>query len=249
MRVSAIACAAVLAIATTAAAPAQTAPAKWADTISSEIDKAYLSGDAAKMQAARALAERVAMAYPDDGLILHYEAFAIYREAAPAMARGEDASSSLLRAQKILETSLKTKPLAESHALLSSIDGMLIGKDPSRGMELGMAAQGALTAALNLGPDNPRVWLIRGISAIYTPTEYGGGLDIAKQHLEHAVDLFAKDVPKPGEPSWGKAEAYVWLGQVYEKLNDKAKAAAAYKSALDIAPGFAWARALSAAVK
>jgi hypothetical protein len=68
-------------------AQAQNAPAKWADTISTEIEKAQISGDAAKMAAARALAERVATAFPDDGLILHYQAFALYREAMATVGR------------------------------------------------------------------------------------------------------------------------------------------------------------------
>jgi tetratricopeptide (TPR) repeat protein len=132
---------------------------------------------------------------------------------------------------------------------MSSIDGQLIAKDPSRGMELGMAAQASTSAALTLGPTNPRVWLIRGQGAIYTPPEYGGGLDQAEQQLKRALEFFAKDAPKPGEPSWGKAEAHLWLGQVYEKKGNKAKAAEEYKAALAIAPDYAFAKMVSAALK
>ena len=106
-------------------AQAQNAPAKWADTISTEIEKAQISGDAAKMAAARALAERVATAFPDDGLILHYQAFALYREGMVTVGRGADASPLLERAQSIFEKSLKRRPLAETHVLMSSIDGQL----------------------------------------------------------------------------------------------------------------------------
>lgn len=232
-----------------ATAHAQTAPAKWADTISAEIDKATISGDVAKLQAARALAERVATAYPNDGLILHYQAFALYREGSQTVGRGGDASALFQRAQIIFEKSLKTHPLAETHSLLSSIDGQLIAKDPSRGMELGMAAQASSGAALTMGLMNPRVWLVRGQGSFYTPEEYGGGLKPAEEQLKRAIDLFAKDAPKPGEPSWGRAEAYVWLGQVYEKAGDKVKAAEAYKNALAIAPDYSWAKSLAAALK
>jgi tetratricopeptide (TPR) repeat protein len=230
-------------------AHAQNAPAKWADTVGTEIEKAQISGDPTKMAAARALAERVATAFPEDGLILHYHAFALYREAMAALGRGGDPSATLERAYGIFEKSLKKRPLAETHVLLSSIDGQLIAKDPSRAMELGMAAQASTSAALTAGPTNPRVWLIRGQGAIYTPPEYGGGLEQAEQMLKRSIEFFAKDAPKPGEPSWGRPEAHLWLGQVYEKQGNKAKAAEEYKAALSIAPEYQFAKTLAAALK
>ena len=242
--------AAVLAIVGCGHAQAQSAPPKWADTISTEIEKAVRSGDLAKVQAARALAERVATAYPDDGLILHYEGFALYEEAGIRQGRSDgDPNPVLERARDLLDRSLKNHPLPETHALLSSIDGQLIARDPSRAMELGMAAQSSMGAAVSLGPKNPRVWLLRGISTMFTPAEYGGGLKPAEEQIQHAIELFATDKPNPGEPSWGRAEAYIWLGQLYEKLNDKPKAEAAYKSALQIAPDYRWATMLLAALK
>jgi tetratricopeptide (TPR) repeat protein len=225
------------------------APSKWADTLSSEIEKAQIAGDDAKLAAAVALAGRVATAYPIDGLILHYQGYAIYRQAMLLMGHGGDPNPLLEQSRDILERSLKTRPLAETHSLLSSIDGQLIAKDPSRAMELGMASQASQGAALTLGPKNPRVWLLRGQGAIFTPPEYGGGLATAEEHLKHAVELFGKDAPKAGEPSWGKAEVYGWLGQVYEKQGDKTKAAAFYKQALDIAPNYAYAKMLAGALK
>jgi tetratricopeptide (TPR) repeat protein len=227
-------------VASASVVQAQKAPSKWADTISAEIEKANLSGDTVRMKAARALAERVATAFPDDGLILHYEAFALYREGSMIFGRGGNAAPTLQRAMSIFEKSLKTYPLAETHVLMSSIDGQLIGTDPSRMMELGMASQASASAALGLGANNPRVWLIRGMNAIYTPSEYGGGLNVAEEQIKRAIELFAKDAPKPGEPAWGKAEAHVWLGQVYAQQKDLAKARAEFQAALAIAPGYAW---------
>ncbi|MEP6493986.1 MAG: tetratricopeptide repeat protein [bacterium] len=225
------------------------APAKWADTISTEIEKAQMAGDDAKLAAAVALANRVATAFPTDGLILHYQGYAIYRQGLLQMGRGGDASALFEQARGILERSLKARPLPETHGLLSSIDGQLIAKSPNRAMELGMASQASQSAALSIGPKSPRVWLLRGQGAIFTPPEYGGGLSVAEGQLKHAIELFASDAPKPGEPSWGKAEAYAWLGQVYEKQGDKAKAASFYKQAIDIAPNYGYAKMLSSALK
>lgn len=229
-------------------ASAQTAPAKWADTISAEIENAQLAGDTAKLAAAAALASRVAVAYPNDGLILHYKGYALYREALFA-SRNRDATPLFQEAFDVLSKSLAAHPLAESHMLLSAIDGQLIAKSPSRAMELGMQSQSSTGSALRLGPSNPRVWLLRGQGAIFTPPEYGGGLDVAEEFLKKSIELFASDAPKPGEPSWGKAEAYVWLGQVYERKGDKAQAAQMYDKALEVSPKYGYAKALSAALK
>jgi tetratricopeptide (TPR) repeat protein len=208
-----------------------------------------LAGDVARLDASVAMAARVAMAYPNDGLIQHYHGYAIYRRAILLMAAGGNAFSMFEQSQSILERSLKTRPIAETNMLLSSIAGQLIAKDPSRAMELGIASGALTSAALAAGATNPRVWLLRGQGAIFTPKEYGGGLSVAEEHLKRAVELFAKDSPKPTEPSWGKAEAYVWLGQVYEKQGNKTKAAELYNTAIDLAPKYSYARMLSAALK
>ena len=239
----------VLMVVPPAHAQAGVSAAKWADSLSREIDKANLSGDAAKLDSAAALADRAATAFPTDGLILHYLGYALYRQGMTQMARGAEAQFYLTRALSVLDQSLKTHPLAESHMLMATMDGVLIGTNPSRAMELGMASQGSSAAAEALGPNNPRVWLLRGQGALFAPPEYGGGLPTAEAQLKRAVELFAKDAPKPGEPSWGRPEAYVWLGQVYEKKGDKVNAAAMYQQALSVAPNFAYAKTLAGALR
>lgn len=239
---------AIAAAASCAKAQESAAPPKWADTLRTELAKASIASDPATLTAARALADRVASAFPNDGLILHYQAFAMYRQAL-IMGASPEAGVLLERAEDIFERSLSLHPLAETHALLAAIDGQLIARSPAKAMILGIAAGRSNAAALSIGPANPRVWLVRGQGSIFTPEEYGGGLKAAKEQLTKAVELFEKDAPKPGEPTWGKAEAYAWLGQVYERLGDKTKAAEAYKTALGIAPEYGYAKALAAALK
>ena len=229
-------------------AVAQTAPPKWADTISTEIENAQITGDSARLAAAVALTSRVAIAYPKDALILHYQGYALYRQGL-FRSRSADASPIFQEAYDALAKSIAIKPIPESHALMSSIDGQLIARSPMRAMELGMQSQSSANAALLGGPKNPRVWLLRGQGAIFTPPEYGGGLDIAEEYLKRSIELFASDTPKQGEPAWGKAEAFAWLGQVYEKKGDKAKAGEMYKKALDVSPNYGYAKFLSAALR
>jgi tetratricopeptide (TPR) repeat protein len=224
------------------------APPKWADTVATEIEKAQLANDSSRLAAAVALASRVAIAYPNDGLILHYQGYALYRQALFVQQTGDPAAL-FDRAHDILSKSLDRRILPETHILLSSIDGQLIGRNPGRAMELGMQSQASTNAAIRSGPANPRVWLIRGQGAMFTPPEYGGGLDVAEEYLKRSIEFFASDSPKSGEPAWGKAEAYAWLGQVYEKKGDKTKAAEMYKKALDVSPNYRYAMALASALK
>ena len=227
---------------------AQATAAQAADSIGASIDRAYLSGDSARIQLVRAQAERLATSFPNSGLLQHYLGFALYREAT-ASHGGPKSLSLLTRAKETLGKSLATHPLPETHALLASIDGQLIAADPSRGMELGMASQASMTAASSLDATNPRVWLLKGEGAMFTPPEYGGGPTTAREQLTHAIELFGKDAPKPGEPSWGRAEAHLWLGQAYEQLHERTLAIAEYRKAVEIAPNYSWAQTLAAAPK
>lgn len=97
-----------------------------------------------------------------------------------------------------------------------------------------------MNAALTIGPNNPRVWLLRGIQSFYTPTQYGGGISVAETQLNKAIELFATDNPAPPAPGWGNAEAYVWLGQVLQKQNRNPEARAAYNKALSLQPDYPW---------
>ena len=97
-----------------------------------------------------------------------------------------------------------------------------------------------MQAALADGPLNPRVWMLRGISSIFTPVEYGGGIENAETQLNRAVALFATDHPVSPAPSWGQAEAYAWLGQVEQRENKPTDAIAAYNKALALEPNFMW---------
>ena len=246
VQIAAVGCAMVLGA---ARSRAQSAPPKWADTVSTAVDRACVAGDLSGIQAARGLAERVTVAFPNDGLLLHYEGYALYCEANALMGEKRDGWSSLERAHSALEQSLATHPLPETYALMASIDGQLIGKDPSRAIELSGASQKSMSQALALGPANPRVWMLRGMSTLFTPPEYGGGAKPAQEQLFKALDYFKTDAPKRGEPAWGIEEVHMWLGQTYDKLGDKTKAAAEYKAALDLAPNFAYAKALASALK
>lgn len=244
--VSSLALGCALAISSRALAqvPALTGAARWADSAAREIDAATDAGDMTRLRNARTLLDRALVAFPNDPLLLHYKAYELHREASLQEGLGHRAEVEPLleEGRKVLEQSLAIKPMPETHALLSSVLGRSIAFHPWKAITLGPQSGSQMSSAVALGPDNPRVWLLRGIGAMFTPSQFGGGISEAEKHLKKAAVLFESDKPVPPAPSWGKAEVYAWLGQVYQKQNKAADAVVAYNKALEIDPEMNWVR-------
>lgn len=233
------------------AAPAQAASTaspdvardRWADSARRAIEVGTAQADPAALAGVRAMLGRALVLAPDDALLLHYQGYAAYREAVAYMGRNDRPAARrlLAAADSLLDRSAARLPLAESHALRASVLGMQIGTgNPASGMWLGPKIGDAMDRALELGPRNPRVWLIRGMSAYNTPGMWGGGTEKARGFLARAVTLFATDRPAPGMPAWGEAEAHLWLGRTLQKSGDVAGARAEYARALALQPDNAW---------
>jgi tetratricopeptide (TPR) repeat protein len=229
---------------------AQAARDKWADSVRSMIETAVRHGSTTGLDSARTIIDRVLTAMPNDPLMLHYDAYAIYRKVTLGMGRnaGMDPGPLLETARDELEQSAKKLQLPETFALQSAVFGQIIArsKNPITQMTLGMKSGDAVSKAVESGPRNPRVWLLRGIGAIFTPSMFGGGLDKAKEYLEKSIAFFDGDNPERPLPAWGRAEAYIWVGQVYAKQGKADAAKGAYQRAVDIEPDNGWARGLLA---
>src|SRR6185295_5750443 len=104
------------------------------------------------------------------------------------------------------------------------------------GMRLGSKSNSMMERAVTAGPSNPRVWVMRGIGAFNTPSAFGGGLDKAESYLKKALELFATDAPQPPLPAWGRADAHIWLGQVYAKQKHRDAARAEFDAARALQP-------------
>jgi len=86
--------------------------------------------------------------------------------------------------------------------------------DPqSRWMSYGQQAGDYLKKAMELNPNNPRLYYLQGMSVFGTPEQFGGGKDKAKPILQKAVDLYKTDQPKPMYPHWGQKQAEDELAQ------------------------------------
>lgn len=224
--------------------PMLTGAAQWADSAGRLIEKATIAGNLQGLRNAGLLLDRALLAYPNDALLLQYQGYGLYREAGllGGGSPSEKAELPLVAATarvKLLE-SLAAHPFPETHALLAMTMGRMIGLDQIYSPTLGPLIPKEMNAAISMGPTNPRVWLLRGIQSFYTKPEYGGGLPVAETQLNKAIELFATDNPTPPAPAWGKAEAYVWLGQVLQKQNRIAEARAAYNNALTVERDYPW---------
>jgi hypothetical protein len=102
-----------------------------------------------------------------------------------------------------------SKDNSEINAMHAWIVNMKISVDPmNRGMQLGMQSGMLTETAMKLDPENPRPYLLKGLGAMYTPEQYGGGKDKALPVLEQAVEKFAKFKPSSSiMPKWGEAKA------------------------------------------
>jgi tetratricopeptide (TPR) repeat protein len=234
----------VVAAAGPATAHAQlTGAARWADSARVEIEAAFLTGDTVRLRAASVLVERALVAHPGDALLQHYEGYALYREATLRQGRWQqDVGELLERAQAALERAAATQEIPETLALLASVLGQRIGANPIRGMTLGPRSDELMERAAEIGPDNPRVWLLRGMGAIFTPRLFGGGLERARAHLERSARLFEAPTPAPPLPAWGRGEVWTWLGQVHAREGRVVEARAAYARALELEPANDWVR-------
>jgi Flp pilus assembly protein TadD len=217
---------------------------KWADSATKLIEAGIASGGAQGLDMAIALIDRVLTVTPNDAVMLHYKGYALYRKTNPLMAddskKGE-VKALLEESDAVLERSAKTLHWAETHALRASVTGQMIAVgNPMSGMWLGPRADGHMDKAVEMGPNNPRVWMLKGIGTMFKPKMFGGGADKAEKELLKAIELFAKDRPAAPAPKWGHSEAYAWLGQVYAQQNKIAEARTAYQKALEIDPANGW---------
>jgi tetratricopeptide (TPR) repeat protein len=221
-----------------------TGAAKWADSASREIEAATVAGDLDRLTGTAAMVDRVLTVTPNDPLLQYYRALALYRSAAihTGRKRNDDAKRALDEADNLLDKAAAKTPTADALALRSAVLGQIIGLsgNPLSGMRLGPKSGALMDRAKDLEPRNPRVWMLSGMSAIFQPKAFGGGTDRAEQELRKAIALFETDQPTPPTPSWGHADAYIWLGQVLQKTGKVDDARAAYQKALEIQPGNQW---------
>ena len=216
----------------------------WAE-LTERLERAALAGSGRDLRAVRInlLGQLIQpeQRTPAQSLLEYAIAYVAYRLASLSDVPEREKADLLDDAVERLEALLDGDPEhSEAHALLGSLYGLQIGRDPSRGVVLGVRASGALARAETAAPDNPRVPLLQGISAFNTPARFGGGLDRAERLLRRSLDLFSQEPADKPWPNWGRFDAHVWLGQTLARQDDPSGARAEYDAALSLAPDSGW---------
>ncbi len=221
-----------------------TGAAKWADSVRRLVEPAQLRGDETGLREAVALAERALSVTPNDAALLHYKGYALYRLGSQLMGgRAKEAKEVFEEADRVLEASAASLPWPETYALRSAVLGQLIGASGGGAllsMRLGMKSGSLMDRAVELGPENPRVWVLKASGELFKPAMVGGGEANATASAQKAVQFLAKDRPEGLRPAWGAVDAYLWLGQAHAKGGRTSEARAAYQQVLTLAPDHGW---------
>jgi tetratricopeptide (TPR) repeat protein len=171
---------------------------------------------------------------------MYYIALCDYRLATYylTLAQMDKAGPYIKEGQDYLQKAMETNPdLGELDAFYAYMLGFEIALAPEKAMALGLQIYQYFGSAFEKSPENPRVHLLKGVSDLFTPEQYGGGADRAIETLQKSAGLFEKEqVKDPVLPSWGKDEAYTFLGMAYSQKGDNGKASEYFQKALEVNP-------------
>ncbi len=174
---------------------------------------------------------RYYIAYSDDQLVHYYQAKSDKKTALKYLNDGIDHLNKVIKIDK---------NFADGYGLLSSLYGEKMGIQPWTGIMYGSRSSTLIRKAIQLEPENPRLYMIQGTSSMFTPEKWGGSKEKAKELYLKAAELFKSDHPSPTMPDWGQSDIYAWLGQLEEKLGNYDQAKVYYEQALVVDPQNNW---------
>ncbi len=224
----------------TAAAGAEADLKRLVD-IRDQIQQAYYENDSRWLLEMRREAHGLARQAEDSGLAHYYAALANYRIGQIMTRQEQDGADKYLDdcIERAKTATKKGSRFADAYALRSVCYDLAASAISWKAVQ----SNRMLDTAYDYEPDNPRVTLVDGISFFERPGLFGGDMDKAEERLNKAIQLFEKsDNLRAGWPTWGRADAYVYLGRVYLDRGDVIRARDAFEQALLIAPDFVWAR-------
>jgi tetratricopeptide (TPR) repeat protein len=139
---------------------------------------------------------------------------------------------------------------AEGLVLEAACAGYLGSLGGLRGVSAQHRSESRLAAARELAPRNARVLLVAGLTRWFRPGASAADRAEARRAFEAAARAFETvTITVPGQPSWGEAEAWLFIGRALEEGGDLLGARNAYEKSLLIAPEFAAARRRVAALR
>jgi tetratricopeptide (TPR) repeat protein len=165
--------------------------------------------------------ERISNIEKTEWLPLYYASFA-YIMISFQETENAKKDQNLDQAQKYLDQAMTIDPNeSELYMLQGFLYPSRIAIDPmNRGVTLMPEMNKSLDKALELNPDNPRVYYLRATMTFHMPEAYGGGAAKALPMYRIAKEKFEIFKPKSSlSPNWGKEICDSELKNVEEALN------------------------------
>jgi hypothetical protein len=132
---------------------------------------------------------------------------------------------------------------AEGHALQAICAGYLAELGGLKRLLASHRRDASLEAAQAEAPNNPRVLLASGLIGWFNAKPTPAARAQTRATLARAAALFEEvKASEPGDPTWGGAEAWLFVGRGLEEDGNLVGARNAYERALLVAPDFAAAR-------
>ena len=195
------------------ASQAQTPNEKFVKAMEKALSGMDTLKTAEQWQAASNNFERIAQKETKEWLPFYYVAFSqtmIYN-------LSQDPTKYEALAQKADQYITKADSLnpnnSEIYVLKSMVSGLYIRLNPMvNGMKYGPVAGMQLEKAKSLDAENPRVYMQEGITAFFTPAQWGGDKEKGKKLMETAAAKFETFKPASSiHPTWGRGMNAMFL--------------------------------------
>lgn len=215
------------------------------DSLRGAIERAVIGSDwAAIDRAVIALRAATQSAAGRSDAWLHYDlAYALHRRASGLIVE-DRASAAKTMLEEAVAAAGRARTLgagAAAQGLEGGVTGQLAGAAGGLAMmRFGRQSLRLLDEAVAAAPNDPRVALLNGITRVNAPAFAGGGAARGEAELRRAVALYANDRSASPQPTWGRADAHIWLAIALEKQDKLAEARAELTRALEFAPGHRW---------
>ena len=195
----------------------------------SRIEALFAQNDVAALQS---------LSNPQDaytGVYLNYRLAAALIQNGEKKAAKKILDKAIRQTRQILENP-EEEQRAEFHTMLGALYGLKIIVSPFSVIGLNKKANRQLAKAQEIDPNNPRALLMLGVAKLQTPKVFGGSNKRALQLLQQGL----KNIEQESDSPWGTVDIHLWLGRVFSKLKQPAKALVHYRKALEISPGNHW---------
>lgn len=125
----------------------------------------------------------------------------------------------------------------EAEAFMVALLGFRMELNPASAIFLGPKALKQLEKVLEIGDNNPYVWIEKANAEASMPALAGGSKAKAAESLRYAISLFELKRESLG-CNWRYLNAYLLLGKVLEQTGDYEGACDAYRKVLQEEPAF-----------